>query len=198
MSLFVKICGLSDQQHVRDAVAAGADAVGFVFAKSVRQVTPQQARAISKNVPATVKRVAVMLHPSNEEWLKVLDGFSPDVLQTDAGDFDELDVPYSVERWPVFRQDISAPGEDAGTYLFEGARSGHGQTVDWSRAAALAKRGRMILAGGLAADNVAEAIATVRPYGVDVSSAVESSPGKKDSQLISGFIDAARAAETFL
>ncbi|MBT8086614.1 MAG: phosphoribosylanthranilate isomerase, partial [Gammaproteobacteria bacterium] len=177
---------------------AGAGAVGFVFAESVRRVTPQHARNISGAVPAAVKRVAVMLHPSNEEWLKVLDVFAPDVLQTDADDYDQLDVPYSVERWPVFREGVTAPWADATTYLFEGARSGQGETVDWSHAAKLAKSGQMILAGGLAADNVAEAIATVRPFGVDVSSGVESSLGTKDSQLISEFIDAARAAEKAL
>ena len=104
-------------------------------------------------------------------------------------------MPYTVERWPVFREGVSSPGDDATTYLFEGARSGQGETVNWARAAKLAKRGRMILAGGLAADNVAEAITMVRPFGVDVSSGVESSPGQKSSKLISEFIDAARAAE---
>lgn len=195
MSMLVKICGLSDERHVNHAVAAGADAVGFVFAESVRQVAPQHARAISKDVPTSVKRVAVMLHPSNEEWLRVLDVFAPDILQTDADDYDALDVPYSVERWPVFREGVSSPRDDVTTYLFEGARSGQGETVDWSQAAKLANRGRMILAGGLATDNVAEAITTVRPFGVDVSSGVESSPGQKSSTLISEFIDAVRAAE---
>ncbi len=198
MSLLVKICGLSDERHVNDAVAAGAGAVGFVFAESVRRVTPQQARDISRDVPPAVRRVAVMLHPSNEDWLKVLDVFAPDVLQTDADDYDQLDVPFSVERWPVFREGVTTPRADAKTYLFEGAHSGQGETVDWSNAAKLAKSGGMILAGGLAAGNVAEAIATVRPFGVDVSSGVESSPGQKDSKLISEFIDAARAAEKFL
>ena len=195
MSLLIKICGLSDVRNVNDAVAAGADAVGFVFAKSVRQVTPQHAREISKDVPSTVKRVAVMLHPDNETWLKVLDVFAPDVLQTDAADYDELDVPYSVERWPVFREGVSSPGDDATTYLFEGARSGAGETVNWSQAARLAKHGNMILAGGLGPDNVADAITTVSPMGVDVSSGVESAPGKKDTRLINEFIGAARAAE---
>jgi phosphoribosylanthranilate isomerase len=83
----------------------------------------------------------------------------------------------------------------SGTFLYEGAKSGQGETVDWSRAAEIARQGNMILAGGLAAHNVAEAIATVRPFGVDVSSAVESAPGEKDSLLIEEFVTAARAAE---
>ena len=98
----------------------------------------------------------------------------------------------------MFREGISSPRDDGRTWLFEGARSGQGETVDWSHAAELAKRGKMILAGGLAPDNVADAIATVRPFGVDVSSGVESSPGQKSSQRILEFIDAARAAERLL
>ena len=102
--MFVKICGLSNELHVQVAVEAGADAVGFVFADSVRRVEPLQAARIASLVPETVKRVAVMLHPSNEEWQVVLRDFAPDVLQTDATDFESLDVPASVECWPVYRE----------------------------------------------------------------------------------------------
>lgn len=197
MSVFVKICGLCDQRHVESAIAAGADALGFVFAESVRRVTPGHARSISADVPQHVKRVAVMLHPGNDEWLEVLNVFEPDVLQTDSGDFDELDVPYAVERWPVFREGGPRPDVDV-TFIFEGAKSGQGETVNWSAAADLAETGNMILAGGLGVDNVATAIATVRPWGVDVSSGVEASPGQKDAALINSFISAVRAAETTL
>lgn len=194
MSTFVKICGLSEAEHVAAAVAAGADAVGFVFAKSVRQVTPLEAATLASAVPPHVKRVAVMLHPTNDEWQDVLATFAPDVLQTDAEDFASLDVPDAIERWGVYReggQAVTAKGR----YVYEGAKSGQGETVDWTRAATVAKNGNMILAGGLAASNVAEAIAVVSPYGVDVSSAVESAPGKKNTNLINEFVSAARAAE---
>jgi len=194
MSILVKICGLSDVEHVNAAVEAGADAVGFVFAESVRRVTPEKAAAISAGVPSHVKRVAVMLHPTNDEWQNVLAQFVPDVLQTDAEDFAALDVPDSVVRWPVFREG-KARSETLDTYVYEGRKSGQGDTVDWSQAATIAIQGNMILAGGLAASNVAAAIVTVRPYGVDVSSAVESEPGQKDVQLINEFVSAARAAE---
>jgi len=208
--MFVKICGLTNELHVQVAVEAGADAVGFVFADSVRRVEPLQAARIASLVPETVKRVAVMLHPSNEEWQAVFRDFVPDVLQTDVADFKNLDVPNSVESWPVYREgntvpDTVLPGGNrvsgtvfSGAYLYEGARSGSGETVDWSRAAELAKVGNMILAGGLSVGNVAEAISIVRPFGVDVSSAVESAPGEKDSQLIREFIIAAKAAENML
>ena len=192
--MLVKICGLRDARHVDAAIEAGADAVGFVFAKSARETTPENAAAISANVPPHVKRVAVMLHPENDAWQHVLREFSPDVLQTDVQDFATLDVPESVERWPVYREGGVHPDTE-GMYVFEGPKSGRGETVDWSGAAAISAGGGMILAGGLAAHNVATAIEIVRPCGVDVSSAVESAPGQKDTQLIQEFVRAARAAE---
>lgn len=190
----MKICGLRTSNDVAVAIDAGADAVGFVFAKSVRQITPGEAAAISMSVPANVRRVAVMLHPSDAEWQAVLSTFEPDVLQTDAEDFAGLHVPDSVERWPVFREG-GEPPDTQGCFVYEGPKSGHGQPVDWSAAAQLARDRKMILAGGLSAGNVATAIDTVSPYGVDVSSDVESSPGRKDAGMIRKFVSAARAAE---
>jgi len=196
VSLLVKICGLRKPEDVKAAVDAGADAVGFVFAESVRRVSPAAAQAATKYLPKRVRRVAVMRHPSQREWQEVLDTFSPNVLQTDIEDFESLDVPDSVERWPVIREGYaSSGGELPGCFLYEGTASGSGRTVDWQRAAKLARQGRMILAGGLGVDNIATAIRTVRPYGVDVSSGVESRPGRKDPGLIRLFINAARAAE---
>lgn len=194
MSILVKVCGLKEQPHVRHAVDAGAGAVGFVFAASPRRIAPAAARAISENLPSHVRRVAVMLHPSNEEWLAVLEQFAPDVLQADAGDFETLQIPAAVERWPVYREGQAAPDTD-GRYVYEGANSGQGKTVDWSTAARLARRGNMLLAGGLNAGNVATAIRAVRPFGVDASSGLESAPGKKDPERITDFINAVRAAE---
>jgi len=197
MSAFVKICGLRTEEQVDAAVAAGADAVGFVFAESIRKIAPADAAIISAGVPSHIKRVAVMLHPSDDEWQQVLQEFTPDVLQTDADDFAALSIPDSIERWPVFREGGRLPDSEA-AYVFEGARSGQGEAVSWSQAADIARKGKMILAGGLAATNVAEAIATVQPFGVDVSSAVESQPGQKDIQLIYEFVSAAKAAEKTL
>lgn len=196
MSIFVKICGLRNAGDVKTAVAAGADAVGFVFAESVRRVTPADAHEATRYLPRRVRRVAVMRHPKNSEWQQVLNVFAPNVLQTDIEDFDDLDVPDGVERWPVIREGNPAIDDELpAVFLYEGVQSGQGQTVDWQRASEIAKRGKMILAGGLGVDNVATAIRTVNPYGVDVSSAVESRPGIKDPQLIKLFISAARAAE---
>jgi len=194
MSVLVKICGLRDAAAAAAAAQAGAGAVGFVFAESPRRVTPGQARAAAAELPRDVLRVAVMLHPSQDEWRRVLDEFGPDVLQTDAEDFDGLDVPRQVLRWPVIRE--GAVGQELPeVFVYEGARSGRGETVDWERAAEFARRGRMILAGGLSADNVGAAIRATGPWGVDTSSAVESAPGVKDVELIRRFIGAVRAAE---
>lgn len=196
MSLLVKICGLRKADDVKTAVSAGADAVGFVFAESVRRVTPAEAGKLTQYLPKRVRRVAVMRHPSQSEWQDVLETFSPDVLQTDIDDFESLDVPASVQRWPVIREGYAGiDGKLPAVFLYEGQRSGAGQTVDWPRAAEIAKRGHMILAGGLGVDNIATAIRTVHPHGVDVSSGVESRPGRKDPGLIRLFIKAARAAE---
>jgi len=196
MSVLVKICGLRDAATVEAAVAAGANALGFVFAESVRRVTPAEARAAAGQVPEGVLRVAVMRHPSNDEWQSVLSEFAPDVLQTDIEDFAALDVPDNVIRWPVVREGSAAVADELPeVFVYEGVDSGVGAKVDWSRAADVAALGRMILAGGLATDNVATAIRIVGPWGVDVSSAVESSPGQKDIDKISQFINAVRAAE---
>ena len=135
-----------------------------------------------------------MRHPSNELCQQIIEEFAPDVVQTDAEDFATLDIPAHIECWPVFREGDETVAT-SGVYLYEGPKSGSGETVDWSRAAEIAERGRMMLAGGLAEDNVREAIQTVRPWGVDVSSGVESLPGYKDHDLIRRFISAVRAAE---
>ena len=195
MSLFVKICGLRDAETVAAAIEAGADAIGFVFAASPREVSVAQAVAAAAGVPADIRRVAVMRHPAPEAWEAVRAGFAPDVLQTDAGDFAGLDVPDGIERWPVFREGGQTVPDDAGRFVYEGPSSGAGETVNWEQAAALSAGRRMILAGGLDATNVARAVGTVRPWGVDVSSGVESAPGKKDAGMIRKFISAARAAE---
>ena len=196
MSVFVKICGLRDANSVAVAVAAGADAIGFVFAESVRRVSVEEAQQAAEAVPAGIQRVAVMRHPSHAEWGEVLDGFRPDVLQTDAGDFEGLDVPPEVSCWPVIREGAVAAGQSIPeVFVYEGPVSGAGMTVNWDNAARMATRGRMILAGGLDADNVANAISQVRPWGVDVSSGVESAPGVKDFDRIRKFVGAVRAME---
>lgn len=196
MSIFVKICGLRDAENVAAAVDAGANAIGFVFAESVRRITPQAAREVAQDIPEGIHRVAVMRHPTYDEWAEIIEVFSPDVVQTDAEDFKKLHVPENVIRWPVIREGGQLSEEFLdGEFVYEGANSGEGQVVDWTVAADIVLDGHMILAGGLSAMNVATAIEAVRPYGVDVSSGVEAQRGEKDPDLIRRFISAVRTAE---
>jgi phosphoribosylanthranilate isomerase len=194
--MFVKICGLSTAAAVQAALDGGADAVGFVFAESVRRIRPEDAAALCRDVPAEVVRVAVMRHPSAAAWAEVREVFQPDWLQTDASDFASLDLGTDCLALPVFRDtQVSVQTDWPSPMLFEGSSSGSGQTADWKKAAAIAERADLILAGGLSVANVATAIATVAPWGVDVSSGVESSPGTKDPEMIIDFIARVRAAE---
>lgn len=194
MSLWIKICGLTSTDAVNAAVEAGADAIGFVFAPSKRRVSAEQARELSVHMPKRTTRVAVMQHPTQAQLDDVLATFKPDVVQTDAEDVAALVVPTHVQITPVVRAGGAIPQPLPSRLLFEGPVSGTGEVGDWNRAAQLAARTQLILAGGLNVANVAQAIARVRPFGVDVSSGVESAPGVKDVRKIQEFVQAARAA----
>ena len=192
--MFIKICGLSTPDDVAVAVAAGADALGFVFARSPRQVTPERARGLCGSLGGRVIRVAVMRHPDAADWARVRDVFEPDWLQADAEDFAALGR-LDCKPLPVYRNAGPSGGRWPARILFEGAQSGHGERADWPGAARVAARTRVILAGGLDCGNVVEAIETVQPWGVDVSSGVERTRGVKDPRKIREFIARVRAAE---
>ncbi len=198
MALWVKICGLTEAGAVAAAVAAGADAIGFVFAESVRRVEPDAAAALAGAARGRCEIVAVMQHPAQALVDEVCAALRPDAVQTDAGDFAGLNLPPGIARLPVYRDgtplDAASGPERHGRILYEGVRSGAGERADWGRARALAARFELILAGGLDRANVGSAVAAVRPAGVDVSSGVESAPGKKDTHRIRAFVAAARAA----
>jgi phosphoribosylanthranilate isomerase len=199
VAIWVKICGLTTRDAVEAAVAAGADAVGFVFAPSKRQVTSALATQLAQGVPRRIPRVAVMLHPTQSQLDEVWSEFRPDVLQTDVGDLQTLRVPMGLAVMPVVRGGVGVGLKPDlqpkySRVLFEGPVSGVGSTSDWNGAAQLARTTQLVLAGGLNATNIADAIATVRPFGVDVSSGVEASPGIKDPARIHEFVQRARAA----
>lgn len=196
MSGWIKICGMTDEGAVAAALAAGVDAIGFVFAPSVRQVTPARAAELARPARRRVDCIAVTRHPSQALIDAVLRDFAPDVLQTDVEDFDTLRLPTTLARLPVLRAGASHDfccGLPA-RLLFEGPHSGTGAVSDWREAGERARDTRLILAGGLHAGNVAEAIATVRPFGVDTSSGVEAHPGVKSATKIAQFAAAARTA----
>jgi phosphoribosylanthranilate isomerase len=196
MTVFVKICGLTDANAVDAAVDAGADAVGFVFhPPSPRHLTPQRAAVLARRVPPEVLRVAVTLHPRPAEVAEILESFVPDAWQSDAGDFAAFSLADGIERWHVLRGGIARTAMGARRVLFESPASGSGARADWTRAAAVARRCELILGGGLDAVNVGCAIAEVRPFGVDVSSGVERMPGVKDPRRIREFVRAVRRAD---
>ena len=192
--MFIKICGLTSDDAVTAALEAGADALGFVFASSVRRVSPQQAMQLAQPARGRALCVAVMKQPTRAEVEEVLAIFAPDWLQTDHGDVASLPVPAQVRLLPVHRDHETLPEPLPERLLFEGRLSGTGRTADWELARRAARRTRVVLAGGLTPDNIAAAIRTVRPWGVDVSSGVESAPGKKAAQRIHQFVAAARTA----
>lgn len=207
MTIWVKICGLTTREAVEAAVAAGADALGFVFAASKRQVSATQAVQLVQGVPRRIPRVAVMLHPTQSQLDEACSVFRPDMLQTDVEDLAKLRLPVGLAVMPVIRNAVGLkPDLQGGVHvgrtlvrhkqiLFEGPVSGIGSTSDWHNAAQLARTAQLVLAGGLNATNVGDAIAAVRPFGVDVSSGVEASPGVKDPAKLEAFFKAVDAAE---
>jgi phosphoribosylanthranilate isomerase len=193
-ALWVKICGLRTEDAVAAALEAGADAIGFVFASSPRRVTAGRAAELAAPAHGRARVVAVTQHPTQAELDAIFAELMPDVLQTDHRDFDRLRVPISVAHLPVLRSGQGAPSPLPKRALVEGARSGSGTVGDWAHARALSERIEIVLAGGLHSGNVAAAVAAVRPFGVDVSSGVETAPGVKSADKIFSFVQVARAA----
>jgi len=200
MRIHVKICGITDLSAAIAAAEAGADSIGFVFASSLRQITPEQAARLVRELPKSIDRVAVFLRPTAGELTRVLAVFDADVVQADHAYLEDLG---GRRLLPVFREservqaelDTYVGSSTDRRFVYEGRRSGAGRAVDWTRAFNVARRGQVTLAGGLDPDNVGEAIRTVRPFGVDVSSGVESEPGVKDPGRIRAFVEAVREAE---
>jgi phosphoribosylanthranilate isomerase len=192
--MWIKICGITSADAVAAAAEANVDAIGFVFAPSLRQVTPGQAAQLAALAPPGILRIAVAQHPLQMKVDEICRILKPDYFQTDVEDLRELKIPAHIKVLPVVRFGRKTPNPLPGRMLFEGPSSGIGELADWGRAAELARQTEVILAGGLSPQNVAEAIQAVRPFGVDVSSGVEEVPGVKDPAKIHEFVRAARAA----
>jgi phosphoribosylanthranilate isomerase len=189
--MWVKICGMTTPAAVAAALEAGADAIGFVFAASVRRVTPQAANELATPARGRVPCVAVIRQATQQEFDRILADFAPDVLQAELSDLARLALPRELDVLAVVRAGAEPPDPPT-RVLFEGPVSGTGVACDWTRARAFAQRTQLVLAGGLNADNVAAAIRAVRPFGVDVSSGVEDKPGIKSALEIRRFVQAAR------
>ncbi|MHB8814619.1 MAG: phosphoribosylanthranilate isomerase [Steroidobacteraceae bacterium] len=199
--MWIKICGITTPEAVEAAIAAGVDAIGFVFADSPRQLTLEDAVALAAPARGRARCVAVTRHPSQRYLEDILEEFRPDVLQGDNEDLRVLRLPKQLELLPVFRDRDAPqgmarvqPGLLPPRLLFEGLTSGSGTLCDWTTAQRVARRTQLVLAGGLDADNVATAISAVRPFGVDVSSGVEERAGVKSPAEVVRFASAARSA----
>jgi phosphoribosylanthranilate isomerase len=189
--MWVKICGMTTPAAVAAALEAGADAIGFVFAASVRRVTPQAANELATAARGRVPCVAVIRQATQQEFDRILADFAPDVLQAELSDLARLALPRELAVLAVVRGH-EPPDPPPARVLFEGPVSGTGVPCDWTRARAFALKTQLVLAGGLNARNVAAAIRAVRPFGVDVSSGVEEKPGIKSALQIARFVQAAR------
>ena len=203
--MLIKICGVRRAEDARAAVDCGATAIGMVFwPQSPRAVSLAEAEAVAAAVPAGVLTVGVFVDPAREDIEMVMRRVPLGAVQlhgSEAPDFaDALQWPVikavaiadagplpDLSPWASHRVLIDAPDPVK--------RGGTGRTVDWARAAALAATRPVILAGGLRPETVGDAIAKVRPAGIDVSSGVESAPGIKDRARLQALIDAVREME---
>ncbi|HEY4743288.1 MAG TPA: phosphoribosylanthranilate isomerase [Desulfuromonadaceae bacterium] len=200
----VKICGITSLEDARVAIDAGADALGFVFfPRSPRHIFPEQAAAIIRQLPPFVQTVGLFVNEDMATVNETADRCGLDIVQLHG---DETPAFCEGVRRRVIKalrvREITCL-EPMQQYRVSGflldawspdAYGGTGRTFNWEVAACAAQTNRVILAGGLNPDNVADAIRQVRPYGVDVSSGVESAPGKKDAVRVREFIRIAKEA----
>jgi phosphoribosylanthranilate isomerase len=215
---WTKICGITNLEDALNAVDAGADAVGFVFyEKSPRKVDPETTRRIARELPETIEKVGVFVNQTEDSVCAVADEASLTAVQLHGDDMDPHVADLIAERRPhlkivagismhhprpeswamMWRPDVvHAFLVDAGSSSKYG---GTGHTFDWQRSQqsveVIARLGRVVVAGGLHPGNVTEAIRILKPWGVDVASGVEATPGKKDPRKVRSFVDAVRQAE---
>ena len=199
--MFVKICGITNEDDALLAVAMGADALGFVFAPSPRQVAVQRVYDITRRLPPEVLTVGVFRDDHPERVVDTVNRAGLRAAQLHGHETPAMVAEVAAQvRWVI--KGVVAGGPDArnadriGTdlVLVDAASPGSGKVFDWTLIDELPAGIRYILAGGLTPDNVATAVERGLPWGVDVSSGVEKSPGKKDALKVKAFIERARAA----
>ena len=199
--MFVKICGMTSEEDALLAVALGADAVGFVFAPSTRQVHAPDVRDIVKRLPTEVLSVGVFRDERPERVVDIAARVGLHAVQLSGSE------PLSEVRWIRERVQFVIEGYTAGDpalaaaanspadiVLVDSPNPGSGKVFDWRLAEGAPGGVRLMIAGGLTADNVGDAIRLVRPWGVDVATGVEVAPGRKDPRKLRRFIEAAQAA----
>jgi phosphoribosylanthranilate isomerase len=204
----IKFCGITRHEDLLLAAALGVDALGFVLAQgSPRRLDPDAAAALRHRLPPLITAVALLRDPNEAEVRQAIDLLRPDLLQFHGSESAAFcagfGLPYLKAVGMRGQQrpmtEIAAEFAGAAGLLLDGhgagEAGGQGRSFDWSAANAAGRP--LILAGGLDADNVGEAIRIARPYAVDVSSGIESAPGIKDSGKMEAFVRAVRRADTF-
>lgn len=200
--MFVKICGITSEEDGLLAVAMDADAVGFNFVSgSTRQIAVHKARDIGRRLPGDALTVGIFRDEAPERVVSIVNEAGLRGAQLHGRESVEA-TRYVAERVPFVIKAFAANDpalSRAGDYgvqvvMLDGARPGSGETWDWDLAPALPAGLKVVLAGGLKPDNVAEAIERLGPWGVDAASGVERSPGRKDPRKVRMFVANARAA----
>ena len=195
--MLIKICGITRPEDAQAAVDAGASAIGFIFwPKSPRVIDPFRARAIAARLPPFVTPVGVFVNQpaAYVNAVASLVGLGAVQLHGDESIEDAGAIASPVIRamrvgdtridfWPANAMVLLDADDPV-------RRGGTGQTIDWAAAAGIAARRKILLAGGLTPENVADAVARVRPFGIDVSSGVERAPGIKDHQRLRALFEA--------
>ena len=202
--VFTKVCGITNPGDARVAADAGADAIGLIFAESPRNVNVEEARAVSIALPEDVLKVGVFVDAGPEEVLKTAREVGLDLAQLHGDETPETVATIRDAGLPVMKavrvRNAEALGAlekyEADLLLLDAwsarARGGTGETFDWALAKSVKGRGNIVVSGGLAPDNVREAIEFFEPYGVDASSSLEERPGKKSGELVRRFVRAAK------
>jgi phosphoribosylanthranilate isomerase len=203
--MFVKICGITNESDALFALAMGADALGFVFAPSPRQVAIGAVAEINRRLPGGTLTVGVFRDSLPERVIEVVTQAGLKGVQLHGSELPEdalrirPHVHFLIKAFGVnSRLLVRALEYPADALLVDSPRPGSGEVFDWEALRQLPSSDRLILAGGLTAENVGEAIRQVRPFGVDVSSGIESSPGHKDPRKLRAFMQAVREAEQSL
>jgi phosphoribosylanthranilate isomerase len=199
--MFIKICGITNEDDALLAVAMGADAVGFVFAPSPRQIAAQKVYDITRRLPPEILTVGVFRDELPSRVIETVNRAGLKAAQLHGHESPAMVAEVAEQiRWVIKAVVAGTPDarrtNEFGTELIlvDAPSPGSGKLFDWSLLGEVAEGPRLILAGGLDPDNVATAIRKVLPWGVDVSTGVEKSPGRKDPMKVKAFIERARAA----
>jgi phosphoribosylanthranilate isomerase len=200
--VFVKICGITSEEDALLAVAMGADGVGFIFAPSTRQIAPQKAADIVKRLPVDITTVGVFRDEAAQRVVDIIHQTGLRAAQLhgletpDEARWVRKRVATTIKAFPAGDPRLShADDWGADVIMIDSATPGSGEVFDWRLAEGAPSNRRILVAGGLTADNVGDAIRRIRPWGVDVSTGVESAPGRKDARKLKAFVEAARRAE---